>query len=404
VSDIVENLHSSDRSEVLHSSCVTLSERAYAKNVRFLRAAIGSEARFCSVIKGNAYGHSIAAVVPMAERLGIDYFAVFSSDEAALALRARTRPTTDIMIMGFIAPRDLGWAIENRISFFVFDLDRLREAGEVAAGLGRPARIHLELETGLNRTGLESDELDEAVAHIRAHPERFDVEGICTHYAGAESEANYRRIHDQIQRFEEFDRRVRSAGVEPRYRHTACSAAALVYPETRLDLVRIGIAQYGYWPSQETRLRYQLQAGREEPPSRDPLRRVMRWTSHVMDVREYGPGHYLGYGMGYLTTRQQRIAAVPVGYHHGFSRGLSNLGYVLIRGRRAPVVGSVNMNMLLAEVTGNSAVTPGDEVVIIGKQERREISVGSFGDLTGHLNYEILARIPIIIPRVVSPT
>lgn len=403
MSDIIENLPSAEN-EVLHSSIVTLSERAYARNIRFLRNAIGPGPRFCSVIKGNAYGHSIAAMVPLAERQGVDYFAVFSSDEAAMALRARTRPGTDIMIMGFIAPRDLGWAIENGISFFVFDLDRIRDAGEVAAGLGRPARIHLELETGLNRTGLEEDELVEAVAHIRAHPERFEVEGICTHYAGAESEANYRRIHAQIQRFDELEQRVRGEDVQPKYRHTACSAAALVYPETRLDLVRIGIAQYGFWPSQETRLRYRLQAGKEEPPSRDPLRRVMRWTSHVMDVREYGPGHYLGYGMSYLTTRQQRIAAVPVGYHHGFSRGLSNLGYVLIRGRRAPVVGSVNMNMLLAEITGNNEVTPGDEVVIIGKQERREISVGSFGDLTGHLNYEILARIPIIIPRVVSPT
>jgi alanine racemase len=403
VSDIIEDLHSADRGEVLHSSCVTLSERAYARNIRFLQGVIGPHPRFCSVIKGNAYGHSIAALVPMAERQGIEQFAVFSSDEAALAIKARTNPETEIMIMGFIAPRDLSWAVELGISFFVFDLDRLRESGEVAAGLGRPARIHLEIETGLNRTGLEEQELSVAIEHILAHPDRFAVEGICTHYAGAESEANYRRIHDQIQRFDQADRRVRDAGVNPRYRHTACSAAALVHPETRQDLVRIGIAQYGFWPSQETRLRFQLQSGREEPPARDPLRRVMRWTSHVMDVRQYGPGHYLGYGMGYLTTRQQRIAAVPVGYHHGFSRGLSNLGYVLIRGRRAPVVGSVNMNMLLAEITGIPGVTPGDEVVIIGKQERREISVGSFGDLTGHLNYEILARIPIIIPRVVAP-
>jgi len=111
---------------------------------------------------------------------------------------------------------------------------------------------------------------------------------------------------------------------------------------------------------------------------------------------------YVGYGMGYLTTRRTRIAAVPVGYFHGYSRDLSNLGHILVRGRRAPVVGVVNMNMLLADVTDVRDLEPGEEVVVIGKQRRRQITVGSFQDLTGHLNYEILARIPESIPRLIS--
>ena len=384
------------------SSRIALSRTAYRHNLAFLRTVIGPDVRLCSVIKGNAYGHGIEHVVPLAEDAGVDCVATFSAGEAARAFAARTRPGTHVMIMGYIADHDLGWAIENDVSFFVSDLARLRAARETAHGLGKPARVHLEIETGLHRTGLEPDALIEALELIRGHPDAFAVDGVCTHYAGAESDANHRRIHDQIRSFDELTRVVHDHGIRPRLRHTACSAAALVYPETHLDMVRIGIAQFGFWPSQETRLRFLLSSGNPDPDGPDPLRRVMRWSSQIMDVRTYGPGLYVGYGQGYLTTRTERFASIPVGYAHGFSRGLSNLGHVLVHGRPAPVAGLVNMNMMLVNITEIPKAARGDEVVIIGKQQRRAITVGSFGDLTGHLNYEILAHLSESIPRTVT--
>jgi alanine racemase len=135
----------------------------------------------------------------------------------------------------------------------------------------------------------------------------------------------------------------------------------------------------------------------------DALRRVMKWYSRVMAIQHVAPGEFVGYGNAYLTTRCQRIASVPVGYAHGFSRSLSNLGHVLVHGRHAQVVGTVNMNMMLVDVTDMPDVRPGDEVVIIGRQGRLSISVGSFSDLTRNLNYEVLVRIPSEIPRVVVP-
>jgi alanine racemase len=193
-------------------------------------------------------------------------------------------------------------------------------------------------------------------------------------------------------------------GVSPRIRHTAGSAATLTYPETHMDLVRVGIAQYGFWPSLETRMRYLLERSTPGAPEHpDPLKRVLKWVTRVMSIQTVAPGQFIGYGTSYLTTREQRIATIPVGYCQGFPRVLSNLGFVLVRGVRAPVVGVVNMNATTVDVTEIPGVQTGDEVVLIGRQGHREISVGWFGDLTRTLNYEVLVRIPREIPRTVVP-
>jgi alanine racemase len=133
----------------------------------------------------------------------------------------------------------------------------------------------------------------------------------------------------------------------------------------------------------------------------DPLKRVMTWKSTVMNVKEVEPGEFIGYGTSYQTTHKQSIASIPIGYYHGFARSLSNLGYVLIHGKRALVVGMVNMNVLMVDVSRIKDVKIGDEVVIIGKQKKAVITVGSFSDLTNFQNYEVLARLPYYIPRII---
>lgn len=144
--------------------------------------------------------------------------------------------------------------------------------------------------------------------------------------------------------------------------------------------------------------------GREpgDRPRKDPLRRVLRWVSSVMSLKDLPRGEYAGYGTSYLATKKRRLAAVPVGYYHGFPRGLSNLGFVLVRGRRAPVVGVVNMNMMLVDVSEIPGVERGDEVAIIGKQGRSAITLASFGDLASRLNYEVLVRLPADLKRVIT--
>jgi len=382
-----------------HSSYVEISRSAYRRNMNFLQQYIGAATRISSVIKGNAYGHGIEVFLPMAEDCGVHHFSVFSAEEALLADGCR-KPDTDLLIMGYIDDAELEWAIDREIAFYIFDLDRLTSALSAARRLNKPARIHLELETGMNRTGLGGEELDAALELLRKHAERVRIEGACTHLAGAESIANYYRIHQQLETFTQLCDVLEQQGWTYPIRHAAGSGAALNYPRSRLDLVRIGIAQYGYWPNQETHMNYAKNASpANHKRAHDPLRGILRWRSQIMSLKQVSRGDFVGYGTAYQAMRNQTIAAVPVGYAHGFARTLSNLGHVLVRGRRAPVIGYVNMNMMMVDVTDCPGVERGDEVVLIGKQGRARITVRSFSDLSNYVNYEILVNIPATIPR-----
>jgi alanine racemase len=383
----------------LYPSWIELSKDAFEKNISFLKDYIGKDAVFSSVIKGNAYGHGIGRFVPMAEKCGVRHFSVFSSDEARQAVRASTEEDTHVMIMGMINNGALGWAIERDISFFIFELDRLKGAVKEAQRIGKHARIHLHLETGMNRLGLEKEQFEEAVSIIKKNSKHLQVDGICTHYAGAESVGNYVRIQDQIEKFKEFCTWFENRGIEAKHRHTACSASALNYPETIMDMVRFGIAQYGFWPNRETYMNFVKKYPDINEEHKDPLERVLSWKSHVLSTKNVPAGEFVGYGNTYLTSRDETIATVPIGYSHGFGRNLTNAGIVLINGQRAPVAGLVNMNLLTVDVTDIENVKKGDEVVIIGYQGNQEMTVSSFSAMRNNLNYEVLVQIPSRIPR-----
>jgi len=386
---------------MFESSCIELSRAALRKNIRFLKRQFGPKVIFSSVVKGNAYGHGLDVFVPLAESCGIRHFSVANAEEALKVYRSITKKS-DIMIMGCVDGEALEWAIVNQISFYVFNLERLNEAVRLSRRLNIPARIHLEFETGMNRTGLEREELLEGIETIRNNYEYLRLEGVCTHYAGAESIANYKRIRDQIGEFQNMCEIVVSHDLQTGIRHTAASAAALTYPETRMDMVRIGIAQYGFWPSKEAEIYLALQSeDYKKHRHRDQLRRVLRWRSRVMSIKEVDKGEFVGYGNHYLTTRPLKVAAVPIGYFHGFRRSLGNIGRVLIHGRRVGIIGNVNMSMILINVSEIKNVAIGDEVVIIGKQKKTQITVGSFSDMSNLVNYEMLVRLPSEIPRVV---
>ncbi len=385
---------------MLHTSYIEISEKAFRNNINYLRDQMSNGARYSMVIKGNAYGHGIETMIPAAEKQGIDHFSVFSIAEAIRARKA-IQPDCDIMIMGWIDKPEIEWAINNDVSFFVFTFDRLKAACKTAQKARKKARIHLELETGMHRTGFSEKEMEKMLRYVRRYSDHLFVEGICTHYAGAESINNYTRIRKQINTFNESVRYAKTMGIVPRYRHTACSAAVLRYPETVMDLVRVGIANYGFWPSDELRMHHFIDSEKKGVAPVDPLDRVLSWKSTVMSVNYVAAGEYISYGTTYLTNRDTTIATVPVGYGYGYTRTLSNMGHVLLHGKRVRVIGSVNMNMLVIDVTDVKRPRIGDEVVLIGSQGNLNISVSSFGDMTNSLNYELLARLPSHIPRCV---
>lgn len=377
------------------SSSIFISKSALENNFDFLRDRLGEDVIISSVVKGNAYGHGINEFVPLAEACGINHFSVFSADEAYSVFDVANNSPT-IMIMGEVSRADLSWVIKNDIQFFVFELSRVELAIDIGKHLDKKAKIHIEVETGLNRTGFDENELKVLVDLIHKNKDFLEIEGICTHYAGAESVANYVRVKTQFNRFNKHYKWLVNNGITPKLRHTACSAAAMSYPKTSMDLVRIGILQYGYWPSRETFIEYINKSKSKD--RHDPLKRVISWKSKVMSVKAVRTGEFIGYGTSFLAQQDMKIAAVPVGYSHGYSRALSNVGRALVNNVRVGVIGVVNMNMMMLDIT-EVEVEVGDEVVLIGNINGLDISVASFGELSNQLNYELLTRLPDRIPR-----
>lgn len=381
---------------VQHSSHIELSLKALRSNIDFIRARLGPHPKLSLVVKANAYGHGIEPTVAMAERCGIRHFSVASSFEASEVLDSRSVPETGIMIMGILYDDDLPWVIENGIEFFVFDLARLERAAEVAKQVGRPALVHLEIETGCNRTGLSLDDVPKASSLFRSRNGHLRFVGLCTHLAGAESLASRFRINRQLDRFRQVAAKLRKHKNGPSLLHVASSAAALSMPEQcAFDLVRVGTAAYGLWPSPDIH-NLHLTHARDD---RDPLHRVLTWKTNVMHVKRVPRDEFVGYGTSFQASRDMTIAVIPIGYGNGYPRELSNRGHVLIRGKKARTVGVINMNMFMVDVTDIGDVAVGDEVVLVGRQRNNVITIRSFSEFSSALNNEFISRLPTLIPR-----
>ncbi|MBS4056635.1 MAG: alanine racemase [Bacteroidales bacterium] len=379
---------------MFQSSSIEISRSALKQNIRFIKNYLNDGVKLSSVVKGNAYGHGIEEYVPIAEEAGIEHFSVFSADEA-LRVKRICHPSTSVMIMGYIDNPELDWAVENDVEFYVFEKDRLEAAVVAAKKKHKKARIHIEVETGMNRTGFDASGLKEAMKYLKENEEFISFEGLCTHFAGAESIANYVRVQNQIKKFNRLRRTIETAGMRPKRYHTACSAAAITYPKTQMDMVRVSILQYGFWPTRETFVQYVHKNGMPG----EQLKRILSWKSKIMNVKAIKTGEFIGYGTTFLAQTYKVIATVPIGYAQVFSQSLSNVGRVLLHGKRVAVIGLVNMNIMMIDVTTIEGVNKGDEVVIIGEQGELEISAASFSELCAQVNYETLTRLPVSIPR-----
>lgn len=381
---------------MLSTSYLEIDKSALAHNLDFIKKNLVKSAVLSCVIKGNAYGHGIEKMAPLLEDLGITHLSVFSTLEAMRA-KAATK-NCQIMVMGGVSDEDLKWAINDEIEFYVFDLEKLKTITEVSKELHKKARVHLEVETGMNRLGFSKESFLEAIKYSLDENNYIEVVGVSTHLAGAESHSNFLRVKKQIEIFNEIKEISINSGLLNAKFHLACSAAIVRFPETEMGMVRVGIMTYGFWSNQETMISF-LERNKL---TKNPLKRVLSWKSKVISLKEVKKGEYVGYGTSFLASENKKIAVVPVGYANGFSRNLSNSGRVLVAGKRASVAGTVNMNLVSVDVTHIPDVKVNDEVVLIGFQKDQEITVASFGDYSDLLNYEVLTRLPDDIPRFIK--
>ena len=225
---------------------------------------------------------------------------------------------------------------------------------------------------------------------------QLELEGICTHFANIEDTTDHSFAETQIETFGRIGETLANAGFEISVRHAACSAAALLFTRTHLDLARLGISLYGLWPSRET---YVACLERGKPALE--LRPALTWKTRVAQVKQVPEGSFIGYGCTYRATRDARIAVLPVGYYEGYGRSLSGVAHALIRGRRAPIRGRICMNMCMADVTDIEGVEQEDEVVLLGSQGDERVSAEQMASWSGTISYEVVARIHADLPRVV---
>lgn len=384
--------------EPSYSSHLEISRSCLKNNIDYIKDHfLPQGAKLSCVVKGNAYGHGVEKIVQThIENNDIDHFCVFSAYEA-LQVYQQTNGKVTIVVMGDMPIDYMPWAVNHDIEFYIFDTVHLEQVVEVCKSLNKAAKIHIEVETGMNRTGFLMKNFKNCLNVLKDNQNLIEVKGLCTHFAGAESIANHIRVGKQQKRFKKFRDLIESAQIPVERYHTACSAASLRFKTSRMDMIRIGILQYGFWPNQETYIYCKTKLKFDE----NPLKRVISWKSKVMSIKAVKAGEYIGYGNAYFANEDKLIAVIPVGYGNGYSRSLSNQARVLVGNEFAQVTGIVNMNAISVDITHIDNVNIGDEVVLIGKQGEKEVSVSSFSEFTDQLNYEVLTRLPVDMPRLI---
>jgi len=373
-----------------------ISESAYAKNLAFFNQRLPKHTEFSVVVKSNAYGHGILEIARLAVKHGADSFCVHTLDEA-LQLR-HNGFRQDILIMGPVMRSRLKEVVQNDFRLILYNKEVLAMLKKITQELKRPVRVHLKLETGTYRQGIAETDLPEFLGILKNTP-LIHTEGAYTHFSNIEDTTNHEYAFQQLSLFQKMANTIKDFGFNDIKCHTACSAAVLLFQETYFDMVRLGISQYGLWPSRETFVSYKMKHSKN---GEDILRPVLSWKTRVAQLKDVRSNQNIGYGGTYQTTRSSRIGVLPIGYAEGYDRGLSNQGYVLIHGNRAPIRGRICMNLLMVDVTDIPEVALEDEVTLIGHDGDNHIHVDYLAGLCGTINYEFTTRLNWQIPRIIT--
>lgn len=372
---------------------VEVSQKALFHNFRQFRKRVGKKIKIMAVVKANAYGHGIKEVAGIVSKKGADWLGVNSLEEGVVLRQEGIK--LPILILGYTPSDKIGEAIKNDLSFVVYHRAIIKKANQEAKKLKKSARVHLKVETGTNRQGIGLNEIS-PFAKFCARQKNIFLEGIYTHYANIEDTLDPSFVIEQLAKFKQALSAIgESAAGGQLIKHTACTAATILFEETYFDLVRVGIGLYGLWPSRETKVSAQ------EKRIKIDLQPVLSWKTKVAQLKTVKKGETIGYGRAYKTRRKSKIAILPAGYWDGYDRKLSNSGRVLIRGQFAPVLGRVCMNMIMVGVTDIPKVKVEDEVVLLGKQRKNEITAEEMAQKIGTINYEIVTRINPELPRKV---
>jgi alanine racemase len=373
---------------------VEVSTSALRHNLRTIEAHVGKQVTVCPVIKSDAYGHGAAGCARALRDAGAKWLAV-STVEEGIALRKLGIEARVLVLSGFWRGEEQEIA-RHQLTPAIWDRGHI-ESLEKAAALTPKDRlaVHLKVNTGMNRLGADMNDLPEIYKTIGA-ARHLALEGLFSHFAASEV-VGLAHGDEQIRRFDEAVAIVEKMGLEVQIRHMANSAAIVARPGSWFNMVRPGLAIYGYCLPLSV-------AGSESVPPALPLQPALTWKARVLQVREVGPGQQVGYSAGHITKAETKIALLPVGYGDGLSRRLSARGRVIVRNGYAPILGNISMNLTAVDVTNIPGVAVGDEAILIGKSAACRIDVTEHAQLAATIPYEILCNISSRLPRTYVET
>ena len=357
---------------------------AFKHNINEFKKLAGPDRKLISVVKANAYGHGMARMAQAALEYGADMLAVARANEA-MQLR-KNDVFSPILLLGYAAEAEITKLIYNNITFTVYDYSVAEKISKFAQDLNKTAIIHIKIDTGMSRLGFVSRiKTIDIIKAISELPNLY-IEGIYTHFADAD---NYDKKYTnmQLETFKEMLQLMEDNNINIPIKHAANSAGSIDCPEAYFDALRPGISQYGLYPSEFVN------------KNNINLKPVMKLKVEVSQVKIIPKGTKVGYGCRFTAEEDMRIATLPIGYADGFSRMLKT-PHVLIKGKRAPVIGTICMDQCMVNINDIDGVKSGDEVIIIGRQGNNIITIEEVAAQLGTINYEFLCMIPYRIPRI----
>jgi alanine racemase len=358
-------------------------------NIESIKKNIKRDTKIIAVIKTDGYGHGAFQIANMLEDDNKVWGYAVATAEEALLLREKNI-AKPILILGYTFPYSYKELISKEIRPTVFTLEAAGELSKAALELGTKCKLHIKVDTGMTRIGIRpGDEGIELVKEIAALP-GLEIEGIFTHFATAD-ESDKTKTYAQLDKFKGFADQVESElGIKIPLKHCSNSAGIAEIPEANMDAVRAGIIIYGLWPSKEV-----------EDAHKIDLKPALSLKSKVVYVKTVPKGQEISYGGTFTTKRQTRVATICIGYGDGYPRALSNLGHVLIKGQKAPIIGRVCMDQFMVDVTDISEpILVGDTVTLIGRDGNETITMEEVGDISGRFNYELACDLGKRVPRI----
>ena len=357
------------------------------ENMVHMKENIAENTKILAVIKTDGYGHGGVPIAKMLEQLDFMFgYAAATYEEAHVLREAGVKKP--ILILGYTFPYCYEELIREEIRPAVYRRDTVEELATAAAKVGQKAKVHIKVDTGMGRIGITPDEEGlEFVRFLIEHPE-LEVEGIFTHFAKSD-ETDKTSANHQLELFQDFIKKIQTElGITIPVKHCSNSAAILEMPQANMDMVRAGITTYGLYPSEEV--------------SKDivPLRAAMSLYSHIVYCKTIHAGQSVSYGGLFTAQKDTRVATIPVGYGDGYPRSLSGKGYVLIRGKKAPILGRVCMDQFMVDISEIPGVMEGDKVTLLGGDGTERITAEELGELSGRFNYEFVCDLGKRIPRV----